>query len=314
MSTFGLPARKPTARFARAAHRIADLLDGARLALGIAFLADAVRSFFTPDASLLGIFVRWPGGAALPSALGLLLGAALLVRHRISLLVLAAFGVLALVNAGEFYALRAAGLRAAALPFSLVTLALLAGAAARHLRDGPPGRRAWKAAGGALAAPLLVLLHLFSFGATDYARPAEAVVVFGAGVTPDGRPSLALADRVSHGIRLHRSGIAPLLVLSGADDEVPVMRRLALEAGVPEGAIVSDPAGVNTYATVANLRQKRVVAVSHYYHLARIKLTASRLGVRCATAPCPMTRRLAREPYYVAREVAAFAAYYLFRS
>jgi uncharacterized SAM-binding protein YcdF (DUF218 family) len=293
---------------------VSDLLDGVRWALALAFGVDAVRSFFTPDASLLGIFVRWPGGAALPSVLGLLLAGALLVRHRVSLLVLAAFAVLSVVNTAEFYALRARGLPAAALPFSLVTLALLAGAAARHLQDGPPGRWTWKAAGGALASPFLVVLHLFSFGATDYARPAEAIVVFGAGVTPDGRPSLALWQRVVHGVRLHRAGIAPLLVMSGAADEVPVMRRLALEAGVPEAAIVDDPAGVNTYATVANLRQKRVVAVSHYYHLARIKLTASRLGIRCVTAPCPMNRRLAREPYYVAREVAAFAAYYLFRS
>lgn len=314
MSYCSLPARKDTTRWRLAAHRTVDLLDGARWALALALLVDAVRSLFTPDASLLGIFVRWPGGAALPTVLGLLLGAALLVRHRLSLLVLAAFAALAVVNVGEFYALRARGLRAAAVPFSLVTLALLAGAVGRHLRDGPPGRWTWKAAGGALASPCLVLLHLFSFGATDYARPAEAIVVFGAGVTPDGRPSLALHDRVRHGIRLHRAGVAPLLVLSGADDEVPVMRRLALEAGVPEEAVVSDPAGVNTRATVANLRQRRVVAVSHYYHLARIKLAASRRGVGCATSPCPMTRRLAREPYYVAREVAAFASYYLFRA
>ncbi len=313
MSYCSLPARASTSRWRRVAHRAADLLDGARWVLGLAFAVDAVRSLFTPDASL-GVFVRWPGGTALPSVFGLLLGAALLVRHRVSLLVLAAFAVLAVVNVGEFYALRARGLRAAAVPFSLVTLALLAGAAGRHLQDGPPGRWTWKAAGGAIASPLLVLLHLFSFGATDYARPAEAIVVFGAGVTPDGRPSLALRDRVQHGIRLHRAGLAPVLVMSGADDEVPVMRRLALEAGVPEEAVVCDPAGVNTFATVSNLRQRRVVAVSHYYHLARIKLAASRRGIRCATAPCPMTRRLAREPYYVAREVAAFAAYYLLRS
>jgi uncharacterized SAM-binding protein YcdF (DUF218 family) len=314
MSYCSLPSRKNTSRWRRAAGRSLDFLDGLRWALGIALLVDAARSFFTPDASLLGIFVRWPGGAPLPSALGLLLGAALLVRHRAAALVLTAFAVLALVNVAEFYALRARGLRAAALPFSLVTLAVLLGAVARTFHDGPDGRWGWRAAGAAVASPLLVLLHLFSFGATDYARPADAIVVFGAGVTPDGRPSLALADRVRHGIRLHREGLAPLLVLSGAADEVPVMRRLALEAGVREEALVLDPAGVNTYATLANLRIRRVVAVSHYYHLARIKLTASRLGIRCATAPCPMTRRLSKEPYYVAREVAAFATYYLLRS
>ena len=56
-----------------------------------------------------------------------------------------------------------------------------------------------------------------------------------------------------------------------------------------------------------------MVAVSHYYHLARIKLVSRRMGIACATVPCPMTRRLAKEPYFVARECAAFVSYYLFR-
>ena len=65
---------------------------------------------------------------------------------------------------------------------------------------------------------------------------------------------------------------------------------------------------------VNNLKVRNVVAVSHYYHLARIKLTARRMGIVCATSPCPMYQRLAKEPYYIARECAAFATYYLFRA
>jgi uncharacterized SAM-binding protein YcdF (DUF218 family) len=313
MSYCSLPARARTTRWRVAARRSVAILDGIRWLLASAFAVDSVRSLVTPDASLLGLFVRWPGGAPLPALCGLVLAAALVVRHRAAAIVLTGFAVLALVNVGEFYALRAQGLRAAAVPFSLVTLALLGAAVARGFHDGPAGPWAWSVAGALLGGPGLVLLHLLSFGATDYARSADAIVVFGAGVTPDGRPSLALGDRVRHGIRLHRAGLAPALVLSGAPDEVPVMRRLAVEAGVPEASIVDDPAGLNTYETLANLRHRRVVAVSHYYHLARIKLTASRLGLRCVTAPCPMTRRLAREPYYLAREVAAFASYYFFR-
>ena len=83
---------------------------------------------------------------------------------------------------------------------------------------------------------------------------------------------------------------------------------------VPASAVLDDPDGVNSYATLANLKERDVVAVSHYYHLARIKLTARRMGIACATAPCPMTRHLAKEPYFVARECAAFVSYYLFRA
>jgi uncharacterized SAM-binding protein YcdF (DUF218 family) len=309
----GLPSRPVTTRWRRLGLRTVGVLDGARAAVGIALVVDAFRSFFTPDVSLLGLFVRWPGGATLPAWDGLLLGAAFLVRRRASGLVLVAHLVLAALNVAEFYVLRAGGLPAAALPFSLLSAGLLAAALARLFYDGPAGRRVWTLAGAAASAPFFILLHLFSFGSTDYARPAEAVVVFGAGVSPDGTPSLALEDRVRHGVRLWHRGIAPVLVLSGGPDETPVMRRLAAEQGVPEEAIELDPAGVNTFATLKNLRARKVVAVSHYYHLARIKLAAGRLGLACATVPCAMTRRLEKEPWYLARECAAFAGYYLFR-
>jgi uncharacterized SAM-binding protein YcdF (DUF218 family) len=309
-----LPSRKATSRWRLAGHRTIAFMDGVRLFLALALLIDAARSFFTPDASLLATLVRLPGGQPLPSVDGLVLGAAFLIRHRLAALVLVAHAVLAGINIAEFYVLRAEGLPSAALPFSLVTVAFLLGGVARTFYDGPAGSWLWTASGAALAGPGLLLLHILSFGATDYVRPAQAIVVFGARVYADGTPSLALEDRVQHGVRLYHQGVAAKLILSGAADEVPAMRRLALEGGVPGKAILGDPAGVNSYATLANLKERNVVAVSHYYHLARIKLTAHRLGIACATSPCPMTRRLVKEPYFVARECAAFVSYYLFRA
>lgn len=309
-----LPSRKATTRWRRAGHRTIAFMDGIRLFLGILLVVDAARSFFTPDPSLLAAFVRLPGGRSLGSVDGLVLGGAFLVRHRVAALVLVAHAMLAVVNVAEFYLLRVQGLPSAAVPFSMVTLALLAGGIVRSFYDGPSAPWPWTAAGVALAGPLILLLHLFSFGSTDYARPASAIVVFGARVYADGAPSLALEDRVRHGVRLYQAGLAPKLVLSGAPDEVPAMRRLALQGRVPEAALVGDPGGLNSYATLANLKERDVVAVSHYYHLARIKLTARRMGITCATSPCPMTRRLAKEPYFVARECAAFVSYYLFKA
>jgi uncharacterized SAM-binding protein YcdF (DUF218 family) len=308
-----LPSRKRTTRWRRTAHHALAFLDGVLTFLGTLLEIDAVRSLVTPDASLLGIFVRWPGGRSLGAIDGALLGAAFLVRHRVAALILVAHLVLALLNVAEFYALRSSGLPAAAVPFSAVSVGLLLAGIARTFYDGPrPGWRS-RIAGAVLAGPVLLLLHLFSFGATDYTRPAEAIVVFGARVYEDGSPSLALEDRVKHGVRLFQAGVAPRLVLSGSPDEVPAMARLAAGWGVPGAAMILDPAGLNTYATLANLKERRVVAVSHYYHLARIKLTARRMGIACATVPCPMTRRLAKEPYFVVRECAAFVSYYLFR-
>ena len=309
-----LPSRKATTRWRIAGHRTIALMDGVRYFLAAALLVDSIRSFFTPDASLLGILVRLPEGRALPSLDGVLLAAAFLIRHRVAVLVLVAHAVLAVVNIAEFYLLRAQGMVAAALPFSILTLALLLGGIARTFYDGPTWKWTWTATGAAMAGPLLILLHLFSFGATDYTRPAQAIVVFGARAYPDGSPSQALADRMAHGVRLYHAGVAPTLILSGAPDEVPTMRQLAVRWRVPERAIVLDPDGVNSHATLANLKVRNVVAVSHYYHLARIKLTARRLGIACATSPCGMSQRLQKEPYFVARECAAFVAYYLFRA
>lgn len=309
-----LPSRKATTRWRLAGHRTIALMDGARWFLAAALLVDSVRSFFTPDASLLGILVRLPEGRPLPSLDGVLLAAAFLIRHRLAALVLVAHAVLAVVNIAEFYLLRAQGLPSAAVPFSILTLALLLGGIARTFYDGPTGKWTWTATGAAIAGPMLMLLHLFSFGATDYTRPAAAIVVFGAGVYADGSPSHALADRMVHGVRLYHAGVAPTLVLSGGPDEVPTMRQLALRWRVPESAIVLDPEGLNSYATLANLKVRNVVAVSHYYHLARIKLVARRLGIACVTSPCAMSQRLVKEPYFIARECAAFVSYYLFKA
>src|SRR5690348_7263103 len=112
-----LPSRKATTRWRIAGHHTIAFMDGIRWFLAAALLIDSVRSFFTPDASLLGILVRLPNGQALPSLDGVLLAAAFLFRHRAAALVLVAHAVLAIVNIAEFYVLRAQGLPSAALPF-----------------------------------------------------------------------------------------------------------------------------------------------------------------------------------------------------
>jgi hypothetical protein len=308
-----LPGRSNTTRWHRIGYRTLALLDGFRGALGLALVLDSVRALFRPEAALLGLFLRWPGGGTLPVLDGILLGAALLFRSRLSAVVLTAHLALAAIDTGEFYALRSSGLPSAPVPFTMVTFALLAAAIARNFYDGRPAGWGWTATGAALSAPLLLVLLLFSFGTTDYARPAQAIVVLGARVLQDGSPSLALSDRVRHGARLLRAGLAPRLVLSGAPEEVASMARLAVECGVPEEALVLDPEGLSTQATMAHLADRRIIAVSHYYHLARVKMIARRMGIDCRTAPCLMTRRLAREPFFIARECAALVKAYFVR-
>lgn len=214
------------------------------------------------------------------------------------------------------------------LPFSLfvaVTLGVVV-VSPHRLRHPLTGSRRrellFLPVAAAAAAFLFAIAQMCFFGKTDYRRPADAVVVFGAGVYADGTPSLALYDRMQTAIGLYRAGLAPKVVVSGgpgrgAVHETEAMRRLALAAGVASGDIVTDRQGLNTRATVANtvaLAKRygfgRVMAVSHFYHLPRIKMTYRRAGREVYTVPARESRILAALPYYMAREVAAFWSYY----
>ncbi len=304
------------------------------LALGLFVVLNVVGELARPGFDTTGAWIDLPPGtASLAFKAGL---AGLLVAHgwaplgrgwrealALSLLVVA---VAAVRDAATYAALLASERIATSLPVpgSLVVLAvslLLIGEALRPAPRGPWGRgrvvrTAVVGAGVAVTLPIVLML---TFGPTRYVRDADCIVVFGARVYSDGTPSQALADRVDEAIRLYHRGVAPMVVMSGALDEVhggsepAAMRARAIAAGVPAAAIVIDEAGVDTQATVDNtarwLHERgagRVLAVSHYYHQPRVKLLFERAGVRTYTVPATMQRRLLKEPYFIAREVLAY--------
>ena len=91
------------------------------------------------------------------------------------------------------------------------------------------------------------------------------------------------------------------------------MRAIALDCGVPDASIVLDPSGVSSLATVTAVgawtRARgplRVVAVSHAYHLPRVRLEFDREGVAAVTLPARESRTLPLLPWYSIREVAAW--------
>ncbi len=301
--------------------------------LGVALLLNAVGGLVVSgfDASVWLVDLR-----ALPTGVGV----ALCVAWGVCFLVLAwrgaevsrvarwgvlGFGLVAIVNAVNYYRLVAEGVITTDVP---VPMSLLLAAAAGFVLLGAtrwtqphPTRRQWALA--CMAAPAMVgaflLAQILAFGATDYRRRADAIVVFGARVYADGRPSLAAADRVATGVELYHAGLAPVLLISGGPGdgettEAEGMKRLAISLGVPAGAILIDDAGLNTASTVRNagtlLPRSRVLAVSHGYHLARVKLMCERAGLRAYTVPAAESRMLSRKPMFVAREVVALARYY----
>jgi len=74
---------------------------------------------------------------------------------------------------------------------------------------------------------------------------------------------------------------------------------------------------LNTQATVRNskpilrnLNASRILVVSHFYHLPRIKLAYQRAGLDVYTVPAKESYLLRQMPYNMAREVAALWVYY----
>jgi len=129
-------------------------------------------------------------------------------------------------------------------------------------------------------------------------RVADAVVVLGARLTPEGRPTLSLRRRVELGIALHRAGAAPLLLLTGGGErgrpEALAMAEAARAAGVPEAALLVEPRSANTFEnaveSAALLRARglrRVLLVSERYHLFRARLLFRQVGLEVVDAVSP---------------------------
>jgi SanA protein len=124
------------------------------------------------------------------------------------------------------------------------------------------------------------------------AVPARRVaIVFGAQVLPGGQLSVALAHRVDAAVALYRAGKVRQLLMTGDNregdyDEPDAMRAYAIARGVPEGAILTDPAGLRTYDScyrargVFGIGPDEAILVTQAYHLPRAIFTCGGVGVR----------------------------------
>jgi vancomycin permeability regulator SanA len=230
--------------------------------------------------------------------------------------------VAALVNAARFYRVLSQHTIRTAWPVPLSLFVFVALVAIAFDYGNAASRMRSVAVVAVIAAVLFPIAQVGFFGATDYRRPADLIVVFGARAKADGTPSDALADRVATACELYRAGLARRLLFSGgpgegAFTEPRVMRSFAEKHGVPASAIIEDAAGLNTEATVRNTRavagpQACVLVVSHFYHLPRIKMTYQRYGMNVCTVPSRDSVPFSM-PYNIAREDVAFWAYYLRR-
>lgn len=152
--------------------------------------------------------------------------------------------------------------------------------------------------------------------------PRAAIVVFGGLVFENG-PAPLIANRIQHGLRLWRQGIAPVIVMTGGVsaglDEVDVMIAYAEHYGVPAEALVAGRPGQNTREQVATIRRLAdeglgpFVVVSSSYHLFRIVDEARRLGLRVVPSAGPRESEERTSRLYLTRAATDAAAVVWYR-
>ncbi|MDR0888529.1 MAG: YdcF family protein [Coriobacteriales bacterium] len=176
---------------------------------------------------------------------------------------------------------------------------------------------------GLIFVVLFPLGQIYCFGTTDYSARANVAVVFGAQVLPDGTPSTALKGRLDKAIKLYDQGYVSALIMSGGIDvdnvsEAAAMRDYAVDNGVPESSIQIDEYGNDTQDSVMDTSSmitksgyKKVIAVSSYYHLARIKMLYLDEGINVLTAPSADKSEAGSAFYSMLREIPGWWYYWL---
>lgn len=131
-------------------------------------------------------------------------------------------------------------------------------------------------------------------------RPAAAdavIVIFGAAVRPDGRPSETLRYRVEAAARFGQRFASPLFIPTGAKGrhglaESTVMARMLMNAGFSAATILEEPTGTDTLSSVRAVARmvsghRRVFACTSAYHLPRCLLLLRLAGVAARACPPP---------------------------
>ena len=130
---------------------------------------------------------------------------------------------------------------------------------------------------------------------TDF--QADAILVLGAGVRPDGTPSHMLEDRLLTALALYQANVSSRVIVSGdhgADDydEVNVMKAYLVDRGVPSEAVFMDHAGFNTYDSLYRAKAifgvKSLILVTQRYHCYRAVYIGERLGISCRAVAAPI--------------------------
>jgi len=146
--------------------------------------------------------------------------------------------------------------------------------------------------------------HIYS---VENSPTAEAALVLGAGVWPDGTPSIVLSDRVQVARDLYEKGKIRYIVLSGSNQETESMLQLAEAFGLDSNILVLDIFGESTLDSCINMIQdhgfSNIAVISQKFHLFRALYLCDSVGIQSigihsdleAQLPETILRRYLRE-------------------
>jgi len=114
------------------------------------------------------------------------------------------------------------------------------------------------------------------------------IIVFGAGVWPDGTPTPYLQNRLDTAKRVYDADKTEKILVSGDNstehyNEPVAMRNYLVKSGVPEENIVLDYGVLNTYDTYHRAKEifkvEKAFVTTQAYHLPRAVMTCRVLGI-----------------------------------
>ena len=145
----------------------------------------------------------------------------------------------------------------------------------------------------------VVVVAVAVTGARDQATTADAIAVLGA-AQYNGHPSPVLRARLDHAATLYLRGFAPVVLVTGgvgsgdSVSEAEVGRRYLHQVGLPAQAVIALAPTTSTHASLEGVAEwfagrssRRVVLVSDGFHMLRLRIIATRLGLAPFTSPAP---------------------------
>lgn len=169
----------------------------------------------------------------------------------------------------------------------------------------------------AMLLPIGAVLQIVLAGQMDDRTPTQAIVV----LDPAhywGDPGPVLEARVAHAADLYRSGVAPVVVLTGPARSAEQSRAALVADGVPAQDVVTFTTGADTVGSLEvvagvmrDLGWSAATVITDPAQAARAQATATALGVDAHLSPTEQGAGTALTSEYVGRETVALLRHYL---